>query len=124
MQPTFKQVPPRSLSFSTSAVLSPSWPARIAATYPPGPEPMITTSNFSIFNGRDASPTRPNFNIPGTLGDPSNLTKNSPCHPELKIERHLLRVLDALFHFYQKRHRFFPVHRAMIVAQRQVHHWP
>src|SRR3954468_809475 len=48
MQPTFKQVPPNSLSFSTRAVFKPSWPERMAATYPPGPEPMITTSNFSI----------------------------------------------------------------------------
>ena len=31
MQPMFKQVPPSSLSFSTSAVFSPSCPARIAA---------------------------------------------------------------------------------------------
>src|SRR5947207_11217043 len=41
----FRQVPPSSLSFSMIAVLSPSWPARMAATYPPGPEPMIATSN-------------------------------------------------------------------------------
>src|SRR2546423_13278820 len=48
MQPMFRQVPPSSLSFSTSAVLRPSWAARIAATYPPGPEPMMMRSNLSI----------------------------------------------------------------------------
>src|SRR6476661_1773729 len=48
MQPTFRHVPPNSLHFSTRAVFNPSWPERMAATYPPGPEPMITTSNFSM----------------------------------------------------------------------------
>ena len=47
MQPRCRQVPPSRLSFSTMAVFSPSCPARIAATYPPGPEPMITTSKVS-----------------------------------------------------------------------------
>src|SRR5258708_2992631 len=52
MQPMLRQVPPRYLSFSTMAVFSPSCAARIAATYPPGPEPLLTTSNLSpaIFN--------------------------------------------------------------------------
>src|SRR5437588_11981932 len=62
----------------------------MAATYPPGPEPIITTSNFSIS----------------------------------KIERQLLRVLDAFLHFNQKRDRFFAVDRAMIVAEREIHHRP
>src|SRR5215472_8640123 len=44
MQPTCKQVPPRKGSFSTTMVFSPSSPARIAATYPPGPLPIIATS--------------------------------------------------------------------------------
>src|SRR6516225_6194488 len=52
MQPTFKHVPPNSLSFSTRAVFNPSWPERMAATYPPGPEPIITTSNFSIMHSQ------------------------------------------------------------------------
>ena len=34
--------------FSTQAVFSPSCAARIAATYPPGPPPMTTTSKFSL----------------------------------------------------------------------------
>ena len=33
------------VSFSTTAVFMPSWAARIAATYPPGPEPMTMVSN-------------------------------------------------------------------------------
>src|SRR5215831_15814854 len=44
MQPTCRQVPPRNGSFSTTIVFKPSSPARIAATYPPGPLPMIATS--------------------------------------------------------------------------------
>src|SRR6266478_5106309 len=47
MQPTCRQVPPRKGSFSTTTVFSPSSPARIAATYPPGPLPIIATSYFA-----------------------------------------------------------------------------
>ena len=44
MQPTFRQVPPSALRFSTQATLKPSCAARIAQTYPPGPPPTTTTS--------------------------------------------------------------------------------
>src|SRR5262249_37478331 len=44
IQPQFRQIPPRA-SRSTSATCMPSWAARIAATYPPGPPPTITTSH-------------------------------------------------------------------------------
>src|SRR5262245_39224564 len=44
MQPMRRQVPPRSCSFSTQASFRPSCAARIAATYPPGPAPMMTRS--------------------------------------------------------------------------------
>src|SRR5882757_11400369 len=47
MQPTWRQVPPRKGSFSTTTVFNPSSPARIAATYPPGPLPIIATSYFA-----------------------------------------------------------------------------
>src|SRR5690349_1556972 len=50
MQPTCKHVPPRKGSFSTTTVFSPSSPARIAATYPPGPLPIIATSYFATLN--------------------------------------------------------------------------
>jgi hypothetical protein len=39
MHPTLRQVPPRVPRISTQAVLRPSWPALMAATYPPGPPP-------------------------------------------------------------------------------------
>src|SRR2546429_512552 len=45
--PTCKQVPPRYGSFSTTTAFRPSSPARIAATYPPGPLPIIATSYFA-----------------------------------------------------------------------------
>src|SRR6478752_5064552 len=48
MQPQFKQMPPR-LSFSMIAVLNPNCEALIAATYPPGPLPITTTSYAIIF---------------------------------------------------------------------------
>jgi hypothetical protein len=35
---------PATLSFSMTAVVKPSWEARIAATYPPGPLPITHTS--------------------------------------------------------------------------------
>src|SRR5205085_9093461 len=58
MQPRSRQVPPRFLSFSIMAVRSPSCPARTAATYPPGPEPMMITSNVSFaLNAMNASLT-------------------------------------------------------------------
>src|SRR5262245_43416896 len=44
MQPMRKHVPPSAGSSSTHATFKPSCAARIAATYPPGPEPMTTTS--------------------------------------------------------------------------------
>src|SRR6267154_2622600 len=50
MQPTCRHVPPRNGSFSTTTVFNPSSPARIAATYPPGPLPIIATSYFATLN--------------------------------------------------------------------------
>ena len=44
MHPRSVQVPPTRGSFSTTSVLRPFWPARMAQTYPPGPLPMITRS--------------------------------------------------------------------------------
>ena len=54
------------------------------------------------------------------------------CHSErseesqiiLKIQGQLLWIFNAIFHFYQERHRLFAVDQAMIVAQREVHHRP
>ena len=43
MHPLFKHVPPKSL-FSAITVFKPSFPARIAASYPPGPPPMTAQS--------------------------------------------------------------------------------
>ena len=43
MQPTLRQTPPQYFS-STTAMFRPSWAARMAATYPPGPAPRMTTS--------------------------------------------------------------------------------
>src|SRR3954469_10519867 len=45
MQPTRRQVPPSSGSFSMQATFAPSWAARIAAVYPPGPPPRTATSH-------------------------------------------------------------------------------
>src|ERR1041385_3950674 len=40
----------------------------------------------------------------------------------LKIEGQLRRVLDSLLNRDEERHRFFPIHRAVIVAQGEIHH--
>ena len=44
IHPTFKQVPPSVWYFSTKAVFIPNWAQRMALTYPPGPDPITTTS--------------------------------------------------------------------------------
>src|ERR1700730_12745609 len=44
MHPTCRQVPPRNPSFSMTRVFKPHWDARMAATYPPGPLPIIARS--------------------------------------------------------------------------------
>src|SRR5262245_50673399 len=44
MQPQSRQVPPSAFCFSTTATFRPSCAARIAATYPPVPAPITTTS--------------------------------------------------------------------------------
>ena len=44
MHPTFKHVPPSVEYFSIIAVFMPNCAQRIAATYPPGPEPIMATS--------------------------------------------------------------------------------
>ena len=46
MQPTRRQVPPSASACSTQMTLAPSWAARIAAVYPPGPPPSTATSHF------------------------------------------------------------------------------
>src|SRR3954467_2092338 len=99
MHPTFKQVPPNSLSFSTRAVFNPSCPDRIAATYPPGPEPMITTSNFSITRFYHSKRSE------------ESLIRSS-AHDKalrLKIQRQFFRILDALLHFDEESNGFFAV---------------
>ena len=52
MHPTFKQVPPKVSYFSTKAVFIPNWAHLMAATYPPGPDPITITSYIllNIFN--------------------------------------------------------------------------
>src|SRR5437588_3971860 len=111
MQPTLRQVPPISWSFSTRAVFNPSLPARIAAMYPPWPEPMIRTSNFSITTVAQASALAPQS------------CASWEARATLKIQRKFCRVLDALFHFDEECNRFFSVDCAVIVAEREIHHW-
>src|SRR5262245_16065495 len=44
MHPQIRHVPPSAFCFSTTATFRPSCDARIAATYPPVPAPITTTS--------------------------------------------------------------------------------
>src|SRR5262245_13660568 len=55
MQPQFRQTPPSVGASSTIAADSPSCAARMAAMYPPGPEPITTRSNDFI--ARSPSPS-------------------------------------------------------------------
>src|SRR3954449_10332946 len=67
MQPTLRQTPPQYLD-STTATLLPSWAARMAATYPPGPAPRTTTSKCgmppSVVRGRLRAPGACPFDEP------------------------------------------------------------
>ncbi len=58
MQPTLRQTPPQYF-FSTTATFFPSWEARIAATYPPGPAPSTTTSKSAMFVSLSGAARRP-----------------------------------------------------------------
>ena len=49
MHPTRRQVPPSFGSFSTHSTFMPSCAARMAAVYPPGPDPMTTRSKSVAF---------------------------------------------------------------------------
>src|SRR5215207_3805145 len=65
MQPRSVHVPPRRLSFSTSATFSPNCAPRIAATYPPGPDPITVTSNCSV--DKSVSPQKAVNRQPSTV---------------------------------------------------------
>ena len=41
----------------------------------------------------------------------------------LKIEGQLFRVFDAFLHFDEESNSIFSIHGAMIIAEREVHHW-
>src|SRR5665213_3679805 len=99
MQPTFTQVPPSVLSRSTHTVLSPSCAARIAATYPPGPPPMISTSG-------------------------SRLSVMRFVRCEQSLDEHRRGILDQLLDPHEKEHRLLPVDEPMIVREREIHHRP
>src|SRR5205823_9079678 len=127
IHPTFRQVPPSSLSFSISAVLSPSWPARIAAMYPPGPEPMITTSNLSItFRHSERSrgiPLRKLKVAPRDLSTSLGYARDDRISGS-KIDRQGFRIFDCFLHFDEKCDGFFAIDKAVIVAEGEIHHWP
>src|SRR5579864_2650143 len=93
MQPTFTHVPPSVLSISTHTVESPNWPARMAATYPPGPPPRITTSASLLSLGI------------GTL-----------------LDQHRRGVLHQRLHAHQEEHRLLAIDDPVVVRERDVHH--
>src|SRR5690242_20108030 len=61
MQPILRQVPPKVPRLSMQALFSPSWPARMAALYPPGPPPMTTTSKLSLIHFSKFPPHRRSY---------------------------------------------------------------
>src|SRR6478736_4105896 len=48
----------------------------------------------------------------------------TPRRIQSKIEEEYGRIFDRFLHFNEKCYRFFAVDRAVIVAQREIHHWP
>src|SRR2546430_4510419 len=112
MQPTCRHVPPRNGSFSTTTVFSPSSPARIAATYPPGPLPIIATSYFATLNlpsvgGPSLSLAPPPRPLRARLGFRSRTSVLSPLTLEVTAPRCSYPCLSgrspANFEFYQPR---------------------
>src|SRR5690606_27094296 len=93
MQPTRTQVPPRVGSFSTRPTSNPSCAPRIAATYPPGPAPTITTSC------RRAAPSATS-----------------------DLQEHARRVLAGFLDALQERDRLAAVDDAVFVGEGDVHH--
>src|SRR5262245_17174144 len=91
MQPQFRQMPP-GRSASTTATFLPSCAARMAETYPPGPEPTTTTSTCSLAIGLDQETQRRlqrRFEVgqePGAHG--------AVHHPVIARERHLHALAD------------------------------
>src|SRR5690348_8439586 len=92
MQPTCRHVPPRNGSFSTTMVFRPSSPARIAATYPPGPLPIIATSYLATRSlpsvgpetgeGSALSPQSRSKNLEGNQADKTGCqTEKKPPAP-------------------------------------------
>ena len=79
--PTFRQVPPSAPRPSTQATLSPSCAALMAATYPPGPPPMITTS-FTLCRQGGRPPKEG-----GSALHPRPETRGAPpaAHPDIQI---------------------------------------
>src|SRR5215475_10330686 len=73
---------------------------------------MITTSNFSICY----------FVILEDVEQSSRPKRRRNAALVLKIQWKLFRILDAILHFNQKSDGFFPIDRAVIVTEGQVHH--
>src|SRR6267142_4772428 len=96
MQPMLVQVPPSAglpsgvFQSSMQAVARPSCAARIAATYPPGPPPMTTTSNVCAMDSA------------------------------LQVEKETRRIFERFLDRDQRQHRFAAVDDAVIVGEREV----
>src|SRR5258705_9657448 len=75
MQPQLRQTPPSVGASSTIAVDSPSCAARMAETYPPGPEP-ITTRSYD-FIARSPSPSSSSSDLAGSLSGRSGRERAS-----------------------------------------------
>src|SRR3954452_14564797 len=109
MQPTLRQVPPKVFSFSTTATFRPSWAARMAQTYPPGPEPITMRSNVSLMVRR-------------SLGEVIHSRASPVVTVGLEVQQQAARVFDAFLDADQEGDRFLAVHDAVIVGQSEVHH--
>src|SRR5580698_4463543 len=98
MRPTCRQVPPRYGTFSTTIVFNPSSPARIAATYPPGPLPIIATSYLATRNLPSAE-TLPSQTSVLTPASSTGLSAVAPSLEDLRLpyDRPASKLLQFLW---------------------------
>src|SRR5258708_3334849 len=117
MQPTCRQVPPRYGSFSTTIVFRPNSPARIAATYPPGPLPIIATSYFAT----RSLPCRGGFTPPCSPDGPPGGSALSPQSHSKKLEgvRPTIRGANRPFYGRHSKRSLYERHPSRSSGKRQ-----
>src|SRR6187402_207870 len=99
MQPQLRHVPPSTGCRSTTATVRPSCAARMAATYPPVPEPITTTSNWSAIRPIVACPPKRETPVGRETGFPPDGRVDERCECLLARQYGVLQLLrNACLH--------------------------